>query len=161
MSFVVIFLIVIASLFALVFFTKRRFGVLGLALAAGAILSNLWVGDLTPIIAEAGLTLVKPPLASVVAASLILLPSILLLFSGPTYKSMPQRIGGAIAFAILATTLLLDPLGSALVIEGTGKSVYEYMTSHRTLIITAGLVLAIVDVFLTRSPKHAKSSGKH
>ena len=161
MSFVVIFLIVIASLFALVFFTKRRFGVLGLALAAGAMLSNLWVGDLTPIIADAGFVLVKPPLASVVAASLILLPAVLLLFSGPTYKSMPQRIGGAIAFAILATALLLDPLGSALVIEGAGKSVYEYMTAHRTLIITVGLVLAVVDVFLTRSSPRAKSSGRH
>jgi hypothetical protein len=160
-NFVIIFLIVIAALFALVFFTKRRFGVLGLALAAGAMLSNLWVGDLTPIIAEAGLVLIKPPLASVVAAGLTLLPAILLLVSGPTYKSMPQRVGGALAFAILAITLLLDPLGSALVIEGPGRVVYQYMVDHRTLIITAGLVLAVVDVFLTRSPRHAKSSGKH
>lgn len=161
MSFVIIFLIVILSLFVLVFFTKRRFGVLGLALAAGAMLSNIWVGDLTPIIAEAGFILVKPPLSSVVAASLTLLPAILLLISGPTYKSMSQRVGGALAFAILATALLLDPLGSALVIEGPGKSVYDFMVANRTVIITAGLVLAIIDVFLTRSPRHIKSDSKH
>jgi hypothetical protein len=161
MSFVVVFLIVIASLFATAFFTKRRFGVLGLALAAGAMLAATWTGDLTPVVASAGFVLVKPPLQSVVAASLILLPAVLLLASGPTYKSMPQRIGGALAFAILAVALLLDTLGSALVIEGVGKSVYDYMVEHRALIITAGLVLAIIDVFVTRSPGRAKNAGKH
>jgi hypothetical protein len=161
MSFVIVFLIVIASLFALTFFTKRRFGILGLALAAGAMLASTWTGDLTPVVASAGFVLVKPPLQSVVAASLTLLPAVLLLASGPSYKSMPQRIGGALAFAIFATALLLDSLGSALVIEGVGKSVYDYMIEHRTLIITAGLLLAIVDVFLTRTPNAVKPSGKH
>jgi hypothetical protein len=162
MSFVIIFLIVIAALFALAFFTKRRFGVLGLALAAGAMLASLWVGDLTPVIAQAGFVLVKPPLQSVVAAGLTLLPAVFLLFSGgPTYKAMPQRIGGALAFAVLATALLLDPLQSALVIEGVGKSVYDYMVEYRTLFITIGLVLAILDVFATRTPGHAKNPGKH
>jgi hypothetical protein len=161
MSFVVIFLIVIAALFALAFFTKRRFGVLGLALAAGAMLAGLWVGDLTPVIAKAGFVLVKPPLQSVVAAGLTLLPAVFLLFSGPTYKAMPQRIAGALAFAVLATSLLLDPLGSALVIEGVGKTVYDYMVEHKTLFITIGLVLAVLDVFTTRTPGHAKNLGKH
>lgn len=161
MSFVVIFLIVIASLFGLAFFTKRRFGVLGLALAAGTILAGFWVDDLTPLIAQAGFVLVKPPLHSLVTAGLTLLPAVLLLFSGPTYKSMPQRIGGALAFAVLATALLLDPLGSALIIDGVGKSVYDYMVMHKTLFITIGLVLAVLDVFLTRTPNHAKNPGKH
>jgi hypothetical protein len=161
MSFVIVYLIVIASLFALAFLTKRRFGVLGLALAAGAMLANLWVGDLTPIIAQAGFVLVKPPLQSVVAASLTLLPAVILLFSGPTYKALPQRIAGALAFAVLATALLLDSLGSALVIEGVGKSVYDYMADHKALFITIGLVLAIFDIFVTRTPGHAKTSGKH
>ena len=161
MSSVVVFLIVMASLFALAFFTKRRFGVLGLALAAGAMLAGLWVGDLTPVIAQAGFVLVKPPLQSVVAASLTLLPAILLLFSGPTYKAMPQRVVGALAFAVLAMELLLDPLGSALVIEGAGKSVYDYMVAYKTLFITIGLVLAVLDVFMTRTPGHSKTSGKH
>jgi hypothetical protein len=161
MSFLIVFLIVIASLFALTFFTKRRFGILGLALAAGAMLATTWTGDLTPVIASAGFILVKPPLQSVVAAGITLLPAVLLLASGPSYKSMPQRIGGALAFAIFATALLLDSLGSALVIEGVGKTVYDYMVEHQTLIITAGLVLAIIDVFLTRTPSAPKPSGKH
>src|SRR3954465_8231908 len=120
MSFLIIFLIIIGILFATAYFTKRRFGVLGLALAAGAMLSTLWVGDLTPIIAQAGIVLVKPPLESVVSAALILLPALLLLSSGPSYKSQVQRLVGAGAFAVLAAALLLDPLGSALVIDGVG-----------------------------------------
>src|SRR5258708_6096136 len=112
MSFLVIFLVIIGALFLTAFLTKRRFGVLGLALAAGAMLSTLWVGDLTPIIASAGIILVRPPLESVVSAGLILLPAVLLLSSGSTYKSMLQRVIGAALFAMLATSLLLEPLGS-------------------------------------------------
>lgn len=156
MSFVIIFLIVIAMLFATAFFTKRRFGVLGLALAAGAMLGQLWVGDLTPIIAEAGIIIVKPPLESVVLAGLILLPAVLLLASGPNYKSMYQRVIGAAAFAVLATALLLEPLGSALVIDDVGKPVYEFFVHNRVIIITACLGLAILDLLVAKIPKHRK-----
>lgn len=156
MSFLILFLIIIGSLFATAYFTRRRFGVLGLALAAGAMLSTLWVGDLTPIIARAGVVLVKPPLESVVSAVLILLPALLLLSSGPSYKAQVQRVIGATAFAVLAASLLLEPLGSALVIEGVGQSVYDFFVHNRVVIITVCLVLAIIDLFMTKSPRHHK-----
>lgn len=156
MSFVIIFLIIIAMLFATAFFTKRRFGVLGLALAAGAMLSVLWVGNLTPIIENAGIIIVRPPLQSVVSASLILLPAVLLLASGPTYKGMYQRVIGAAAFAVLATALLLEPLGTALIIDGIGKPVYEFFVQNRVVIITVCLGLAIVDLLVARTPRHRK-----
>jgi len=157
MSFVVIFVIIIALLFATAFFTKRRFGVLGLALTAGAMLSTLWVGDLTPIIAKAGIIIVKPPLESIVAATLTLAPALLLLTSGPTYKASHHRIAGAAAFAVLATMLLLEPLGSALVIEGVGKQVYDFVTDWRVVIITACLVYAVVDLLMTKTPRHKEA----
>ena len=157
MSFLIIFLLIIASLFATAYFTKRRFGVLGLALAAGAMISNLWVGDLTPLIAQAGIVLVKPPLESVVSAGLILFPGLLLLSSGPSYKSLTQRIIGGGAFAILATALLLEPLGSALVIDSVGQPVYDFFVHNRVLIITVCLILAIIDLLMTKSPaRHHK-----
>jgi hypothetical protein len=154
MSFLMIFIVIIVLLFVLAFITKRRFGVLGLALAAGAMLSELWVGNLTPIIANAGLVLVQPPLESVVSAGLILLPAILLLFSGPVYKGKPQRIAGAAAFAVLATALLLPPLGSALVIDDTARPVYEFFVQYRPVIITVALVYALGDLLITKTPKH-------
>lgn len=153
MTSIVIFALIIAALFAVAFFTKRRFGVLGLALAAGAMLSTLWVGDLTPIIAQAGFVLIKPPLESVVASLLTLVPAILLLASGPTYPKMFQRVVGALLFAVFATVLLLEPLGSALIIEGTGKDVYDFLVTNRVMIVTACLILAITDILFTKTPK--------
>lgn len=153
MTSVVIFLIIIAVLFAIAFFTKRRFGVLGLALAAGAMLSTLWVGDLTPIIAQAGFVLVRPPLESVVASLLTLVPAVLLLASGPTYSKASQRVIGALLFAVFATVLLLEPLGSALIIEGTGKDVYDFLVANRVMIITGCLIIAIADILFTKTPK--------
>lgn len=154
MSFLIIFLIIIAALFVLAYVTKRRFGVLGLALAAGALLSTLWVGNLTPMIASAGVTMVQPPLESVVSAGLILLPAVLLLFSGPVYKGKVHRLLGAAAFAVLATALLLVPLGSALVIDETARPIYEFFTQYRPVIITATLIYALTDLLLTKTPKH-------
>jgi hypothetical protein len=155
-SFLVIFLILVGLLFATAFFTKRRFGVLGLALAAGAMLSTLWVGNLTPIIASTGIVIVKPPLSSLVSAGLILAPALLLLSSGPTYKTMRQRIIGAAAFAVLATSLLLEPLGSALVIDSVGRPVYDFFVEYHAVIVTAALVLALLDLLVTKTPRHHK-----
>lgn len=153
MSFVIIFVIIIALLFFVAYFTKRKFGVLGLALAAGAMLSTLWVGDLTPIIAQAGFILVKPPLESVVAAALILMPAMLLLASGPSYRATGQRVLGALLFAVFATVLLLEPLGAALIIEGIGKQVYDFFVQYQMAIITLCLGVAIIDLLLTKTPK--------
>ena len=153
MTFVIIFLLLIAILFGIAFITKRRFGVLGLALAAGSMLSTLWVGDLTPIVAQAGFVLIRPPLESVVASVLILLPAMLLLTSGPSYSAGHQRVMGALLFAILATVLLLQPLGSALIIEGLGERVFDFMTTYQVVIITVCLTVAIMDLLLAKTPK--------
>jgi hypothetical protein len=140
-------------LFAIVFFTKRRYGILALALAGGAMLSTSWVGDLTPIIAQAGFVLIKPPLESVVASALVLLPAIILLTSGPAYQSTVQRTLCALLFAVFAVVLLLEPIGSALVIEGPGKEVYDFLVANRVGIITICMVVAISDILFTKTPK--------
>ena len=131
---------------------------LGLALAAGAFMSNLWVSDVTPIVAETGIVTVNPPLESVVAAALILLPAVLLLASGPTYRHKGQRLVGAALFAVLAGMLLLEPLGSALVIDDVGIKAFRFLLEYRLLIITACLVLAIADILMTKTPK---KSARH
>lgn len=153
MSFLVIFLGLLAVLFIVAFITKRRFGVLGLALAAGAFMSGLWVGDLTPIVAEVGVQLIKPPLESVVSAGLIMLPAVILLLSGPTYRPGLSRNVGALLFAVFAGVLLLEPLGSALVIEGVGQSIYDILTRYRNEIITACLAIALFDTLAAKTPK--------
>ena len=160
MNVAIVFGIILIALFGLAFLTKRRFGVLGLALAAGAMLSSLWADSLTPVIANAGFVVDKPPLITVVAVGLVLLPAVILLFSGPSYKDMPLRIVGAFAFAALAVALLIEPLGSALVLLDEGKTVYDFFVEYRVYIVTAGLILALLDILATRTPGRRRSS-KH
>ena len=145
--------IILVTLFALAFFTKRRFGVLGLSLTAGATLSTMWASTLTPFVQKSGFIIAAPPMETVVGAILILLPAILLLFSGPTYSKMNQRLIGAAAFALLASAFLLDPLGGALVLDGDSQEVYTLLADNRMYIITAGIVFALFDLLTVKS-KH-------
>lgn len=160
MNVALVFGIVLVSLFGLAFLTKRRFGVLGLALAAGAMLSSLWAETLTPVIENAGVVVDKPPMFTLVSVGLVLLPAILLLFSGPSYKDLPLRLVGAFAFAALALALLIEPLGSALVLTGDSEKVYDFFADNRVYIVTAGLVLALMDILATRTPRH-RGGAKH
>ena len=154
MSFIIIFVVLILLLFGLAYLTKRRYGVLGLALAAGSMMSALWVSDVTPMLVSAGVTLTRPPLESVVSAGLILLPALLLITSGPAYHKTPQRVIGALLFALFAGVLLLQPLGSALIMEGVGQQVYLFLGQNRQIIITLCMTDAIIDLLLTKTPKH-------
>ena len=156
MNVVIVVLIIIAALFALAFFTKRRFGVLGLALAAGAVLSDMWATDATPYIQQAGLQVVAPPMETLVAATMILLPAVVLLFSGPKYSKMSQRVIGSAAFALLAVAFLLDPLGGALVLTGDSQDIYKLLVDNHLWIITGGILLALIDLLTAKSPKPIK-----
>lgn len=146
-------LIIIAALFVMAYFTRRRFGVLGLALCAGSLISAMWTADVTPLIQSAGIRLLAPPLSTVVAVGLVLLPAISLLFSGPRSKHLWQRIVGATAFALLATSFLLVPLGTGLVLDDTTREYYDFLVQNRNIIITAGIAYAIFDILTLKSPK--------
>lgn len=146
-------IIVIAILFAVAYFTKRRFGILGLALCAGALLSEMWTTTITPLIRDAGVQLLTPPLAMVVAVGLILLPAIVLLFNGPKYSKLTHRIVGAVAFALLATSFLLVPLGTGLVLDDTTQEYYDFLVDNRNIIITAAIVYALFDIITYKPPK--------
>lgn len=156
MNVALVFVIVLVVLFVLAFLTKRRFGVLGLALAAGAMLSSLWAAKLTPIIAQTGFSVDRPPLITLVSVALVLLPAVLLLFSGPSYRDMPMRLVGAFCFAALALALLIEPLESALVLTGDSKTVYDFLLTNRVYIVTGGLILALIDLLMTHTPGRRK-----
>lgn len=144
---------VIIALFALAYWTKRRFGVLGLALAAGWLLADMWAEQVTPYIKDAGFVLVSPPLTSVVEAALILLPAVLLLFSGPTYHKRTLRIIGAAAFALLATAFLLKPLGGSLALDEMGTFYYHLLADNKAIIITVAIAYALFDILTLKTPK--------
>ena len=151
--------VLLAALFALAYLTKRRFGVLGLSLCAGALLSSSWTSSLTPWVESQGIVFVSPPLSAVVSTLLILGPSLLLLFSGPTYNNQIQRIVGSLAFALLSFVFLLQPIGVALVFDESGLRAYNAIHENSDLIIVVGILVALGDILITRHPKHAKKSS--
>lgn len=153
-------LIIAISLFVAAFVTKRRFGLLGLALAAGSIISGIWSYD-------AGLipSLFSIPSGSytsaIVSSILILLPAGLLLFHGYSYKNLLGRVVGASLFTILAMAFLAEPISRALIVQGVGASTYNIFIDNKTTIIGIGLIIAIVDLFLTKPMHFSENHRKH
>lgn len=160
MNLVLILVILIAILFVVAFFTQRRFGLLALALAAGATLSSLWASTLAQYFENAGIVVESPPLQMIVAVVLVLLPPVLLLGSGPRYHSMRMRLVGAACFALLATVFLLEPIGNNLILVEQSKDIYDWLVTNQVYIVTAGLAYAIFDVLTTKTPK-ANPKAKH
>jgi hypothetical protein len=87
---------------------------------------------------------------------LVLAPPLILLAGGPTYNKMFWRIVGSLGFAALAVTFLLDSIGGALQLDGTGLVMYKVWRSYDSLIIVLGLVAALVDIIFTRKNKSKK-----
>jgi hypothetical protein len=140
------------------FITKRRLGILGLALAAGALLAANWTTSLTPFIQHFGVVSQNPPLETVVGAVLILLPSLVLLFGGPTYSSSAQRFFGSLIYGLLGLVLLLPTFGRALILDGPGHQFYDALNPYRGVIIIVAIIAALADVLLSR--KHKKDKDK-
>jgi len=160
MDVIFIFITIAIVLFVLSYMHKRRFGLLGLALAAGSLLSGIWGYDIGLI--ASGLGVPSGPLTSAVILSLIiLLPAGILLFHGYTYNSVIGRAIGAGLFTVLALAFLVEPLGHVLMPQGFGVDIYNWLTDNRTIIIGAGLTIAVIDLFLTKPPKLTDKRRKH
>lgn len=150
MSVVLIFSIVAAMLFAAAFFARRRFGLLGLALAAGATLSTIWSFDAGLVVGSLGIFPPGPLTTAATLTIVVLLPAVVLLFHGYTYKSYVGRVIGALLFTALAMAFLVEPLGFALPLEGAGNDIYQWLVQYKGVIISVGMIIAVVDLFLTK-----------
>jgi len=155
-----IFIVLALVLFAGAFISRRRFGLLGLALAAGATVSMIWSYDAGLLLAATGLVPEGPITNAITLAAIVLLPALLLLFHGYAYKNMAARIIGSIFFTILALAFLVEPIGIALPLEGVGAQAYEWLKLNKELIISVGLVFAVIDLFFTKPVKNDEKSHK-
>lgn len=149
-------------LFVAAFLAKRRFGLLGLALAAGSLLSTIWNVDAGLVVASIGFFPSGPLTTAITLGLIVLLPAIVLLFHGYTYKKLPGRIFGALLFTLLASAFLIEPLGFGLSLEGAGATVYAWLIEYKNVIISIGMVIAVIDLFLTKpvSNSSEKSSKR-
>lgn len=147
-------------LFAGAFISKRRFGLLGLALTAGATLSTIWSYDAGLVVSSTGLVPEGVITQAVTQSLVVLLPAILLLFHGYTYKNVVGRIMGSVLFAVLALAFLVEPIGYALPLEGIGADVYGFLNNYKEVIISIGVILAIADLFFTKPAAVAERSRR-
>ncbi len=154
--------VVFVVLALLAFVLRRRFGVMGLALASGSLLSSMWADDLVSIIAGINGSVATIATAGLVAAGLVVLPALVLLFSGPTYPTRRSRLIGAGLFGLFATVLVAGPLSSALVMDTTAQAVFGWVGAHTRVIVTAGITLAVLDVLAIHTAGlHAGKHDKH
>lgn len=150
MNVVIVFLALAILLFVSAFVTKRRFGLLGLALAAGSILSTIWSFDAGLVVGTLGIFPSGPLTTAVTLSLIVLLPAIVLLFHGYTYKNIVSRIIGALLFTLLALAFLVEPLGFALPLQGFGANIYSEIVKYKEVIISVGMVFAVIDLFFTK-----------
>lgn len=160
MEFIVIFIAIAIFLFVSAYVTKRRFGLLGLALAAGSLLSEIWGYNAGLVAGIIGIP-VTTYSSAIILSIIILLPSVLLLFHGYAYKSPIARIIGASMFTLLALAFLVQPLGHILNVSGSSGDFYNLLTENRNLIIGIGLSLSVVDLFLTKPAHLADKRHRH
>lgn len=157
---IIVFTVLAIVLFLGAFISKRRFGLLGLALTAGATLSTLWSYDAGLVVSSTGLVRDGVVTQAVTQSLVVLLPAILLLFHGYAYKNRISRIVGSLLFTVLALAFLIEPIGYALPLEGVGAQVYATLKDYKDIIISVGVVLAIVDLFFTKPARHIEKDAK-
>jgi hypothetical protein len=158
----IILLGIAVALFVLSFITKRRFGILGLGLAAGTLLSTYWSSDISHILNRQGVTLSTPPLVVVVATVLLFAPPLLLLASGPIYHKLIPRVVGSAFFALMGSLFLLPVIKSAVVLDASSLQLFAQIENYSHAVIALLIVYAVFDTMFAhgRGLKHSTSHEK-
>lgn len=148
---------VFVALFLLAFATRRRFGPLGLGLAAGVLLAQYASSFLADALVPFQQYFGNFTTLLVAQMTLTILPSLILLTAGPRYKKPFKKIIGSLLYAALATVLLLPYLVSGL---GVADDVFAKLIDLQPTFIVIGVTLAIIDLmmkFLKKPPPDKKS----
>lgn len=154
--------VVFFCLFVAAFLSKRRFGTLGLGLAAGALLASELSRDVAVWLQQYNVSLMDFPSVSFAAMLLTVLPALVLLVSGPTYGSKKTAFLGALAFALMGTMLLTGPISTGYPIMDVDTArLFNFTATYQSYLVAAGVILAVVDSWLTHNFKPLSSKKKH
>lgn len=145
-------------LFAAAFFSKRRFGLLGLGLAAGYVLSGLWLSTAEFMVSVSGVVPSGVVSNFVATAILIVLPPLVLMMHGYSYSTLTGRLIGSSLFTVLGLAFLAEPITKAIILDGVGLQVLNWLSANSTLIIGIGVMAAVFDVFI--SPVGGSRGGR-
>ena len=141
-----------AALFIVAFISRRSMGVPALGLTAGAVLAKLWTDSLTPLIASTGVVVVRPPLSSLVAVALTLIPALVLLAKSKKAKHRGHGVFSSMVFAVLAVMLTYGAFANAVILDEGSRQYVEQMLAYDKIIITVAIVLALGDVLFYKKP---------
>lgn len=149
-------------LFGLAFASKRRFGILGLGLAAGVLLSQSLASNFADILEENTIPIAPLTYDTAAIVSLILVPSLLLTIGGPSYHERKIAIIGAALYALLGTMLILGPLTVSLPTADNGvRQVLNFVAQWQDIVVAVGVAIAVIDLMLVHGFRPSKRRGKH
>lgn len=158
----VIILGIAVVLFLLAFLTKRRFGVLGLGLAAGVVLSQLWAVTLSAIMQSQHIPVSPLSYSTVGLAVIILAPSLLLMLGGPKYHDKKGAIFGSLLYAAFAVLFVVAPITRDFAVAGDTSPIFDFIAQWQNVLIALGVVIAIGDMMLAHEPKFpGRGKEKH
>ncbi len=158
----IVIVVVALALFGLAFVTKRRFGVLGLALAAGVVLAQSATSYVSDFLQQQAIPVAPLTYDGTATILLILLPALVLLVGGPTYSSKKAAIIGALGFALLGTFFLLGPLTTTLPTTDTVvRDVLVVVAQSQDIIVIVALVLALLDTVMVHGGLLRHHKSKH
>ncbi len=152
MTYLIVLGLYVGILFVVGFLSRRSMGLPTLALAAGALLADLWTDSLTPLVVQAGLVVIQPPLKSIVAVALTLVPALIVMVKTPKMRAHHHGIFGSIVFAVLGTMLTYAAFSNAVILDSQSRQYVLEMVKYQNVIVTVCVVLAIADVIFYRKP---------
>jgi len=160
MTYLIMLAIYVGVLFLVAWTSRRTMGVPTIAIAAGALMADLWTNSLTPFVAQTGIVIVSPPLASIVSIALTLLPALLVMFRSQKVSSHYRSIIGSLVFAILGAMLTYGAFSNAVVLDDASKQYVLEIVKYQNAVVTACILLAIVEVLFYRKPhEHGTHHG--
>lgn len=159
----IILLILAVALFGIAFLTKRRYGVLGLGLAGGLVLSQEISRDFAAFLQSLDVPVEPLPFTAAASLVLILAPALVMLFSGPKYTDQRYAIVGSILFAVFGTVLLLPPLVPSLPFDDRAvvQPLLSTVALNSPLITSVAVIFAVVDMMHAHGKTSLGKKSKH
>lgn len=161
MAVIILFGAIVAVTFLMAFVSGRRFGPLALALAAGAMLAGFWSEWLAVLIGGLGVSVPGLPNGVLATVIMTIAPLCLLLLGGPKYQKKHERVLAAVLIALVTAALLVKPLGQFMTLEGDALAVYKVLNEWWRVVVTAGLLAGLADVFMLHTVKVSAAKKKH
>ena len=152
----VFFGVLAALLFALAFFTRRRFGFLAFGLCAGVVLAEALDQDAAFVVEAVGINVPYFDGRALSYIVLTLVPAMVLGISGMKYLDSRIAFFSALGFAAFGVLLLLDTLSTHLPIDPVSKNFIAKVLQYKAELTAVFILIALADILSLKTPKFGK-----